>query len=286
MVAIPEGLPLAVSIAMALSINSLKKDKILIKNLESVQTCAMLHDICVGKTGTLTEANMSVAKYQICDQIQTFDNDSENDPDYFNTRLEIHEDMKTIIRECIISNTDVRIETNDDEVKYEPKGQALEVGLVQFLIDNEEDVPSMFIQRNQTAVKVLQLPFDQRYKRKVVVRHVEGDSELVRVYVKGAPEYVIPICTQSLDYQVQPIEFTENHYASILGHVVSNEMASSGLKTLSYAFKELRIGDLEALMQTYNPESEEFRNELESDLIYVCTFGLNDPLRDNVAEAI
>jgi len=63
-------------------------------------------------------------------------------------------------------------------------------------------------------------------------------------------------------------------------------MASSGLKTLSYAFKELRIGDLEALMQTYNPESEEFRNELESDLIYVCTFGLNDPLRDNVEEAI
>ena len=36
MVAIPEGLPLAVSIAMALSINSLKKDNILIKNLESV----------------------------------------------------------------------------------------------------------------------------------------------------------------------------------------------------------------------------------------------------------
>ena len=286
MVAIPEGLPLAVSIAMALSINNLKKDKILIKNIESVQTCAMLHDICVGKTGTLTEAKMSVAKYQICDQIQTFENDSENDPDYFNTRLEIHEDMKTIIRECIISNTDVRIETNDVEVKYEPKGQAIEVGLVQFMIENEEDVPNMFIQRNQGAVKVLQLPFDQNYKRKVVVRHVEGDSELVRVYVKGAPEYVIPICTQTLDYQVQPIEFTENHYGSILGHVVSNEMAASGLKVLSYAFKELRIGDLEALMQTYNPESEEFRNELESDLIYVCTFGLNDPLRLNVEDAI
>lgn len=286
MVAIPEGLPLAVSIAMALSINNLKKDKILIKNIESVQTCAMLHDICVGKTGTLTEANMSVEKYQICDQIQTFENDSENDPDYFNTRLEIHEDMKTIIRECIISNTDVRIETNDVEVKYVPKGQALEVGLIQFLIDNEEDIPNMFIQRNQGAVKVIQLPFDQNYKRKVVVRHVEGDSELVRVYVKGAPEYVIPICTQTLDYQVQPIEFTENHYGSILGHVVSNEMAASGLKVLSYAFKELRIGDLEALMQTYNPESEEFRNELESDLIYVCTFGLNDPLRLNVEDAI
>ena len=62
-VAIPEGLPLAVSIAMALSINSLKKDEILIKNLESVQTCAMLHDVCVGKTGTLTKGKMSVVKF-------------------------------------------------------------------------------------------------------------------------------------------------------------------------------------------------------------------------------
>lgn len=54
-VAIPEGLPLAVSIAMALSVDNLKNDNILIKNLEAVQTCAMLHDICVSKTGTLTK---------------------------------------------------------------------------------------------------------------------------------------------------------------------------------------------------------------------------------------
>lgn len=67
-VSIPEGLPLAVSIAMALSINSLKKDEILVKNLESVQTCAMLHDLCVGKTGTLTKGKISVASYQLTDQ--------------------------------------------------------------------------------------------------------------------------------------------------------------------------------------------------------------------------
>lgn len=53
-VCIPEGAPLAASIAMALSTSKLKKDKILIKNLEAVQTCSMLHDICIGKTGTIT----------------------------------------------------------------------------------------------------------------------------------------------------------------------------------------------------------------------------------------
>jgi len=66
-VAIPEGLPLAVSIAMALSINKLKNQEILIKNINSIQTCAMLHDICIGKTGIITKGIMNVVKYQICD---------------------------------------------------------------------------------------------------------------------------------------------------------------------------------------------------------------------------
>lgn len=62
-VAIPEGLPLAVSIAMAMSIDRLKKDNLLIKNLESVQKCAMLHDICVGKTGVVTRGDLQVKKF-------------------------------------------------------------------------------------------------------------------------------------------------------------------------------------------------------------------------------
>lgn len=62
-VAIPEGMPLAISIAMAMSVDAMKKDKILIKNIDRVQTCALLHDICVGKTGTLTEGKMHVGNY-------------------------------------------------------------------------------------------------------------------------------------------------------------------------------------------------------------------------------
>lgn len=72
-VAIPEGLPLAVSLAMALSTDKLKKDNILIKNIESIQKCAMVHDICISKTGCLTDADMVVAKYQICNNAQTND---------------------------------------------------------------------------------------------------------------------------------------------------------------------------------------------------------------------
>jgi P-type E1-E2 ATPase len=114
MVAIPEGLPVAVSIAMALSVNNLKKDNILIKNLEAIQTCATLHDICVGKTGTLTTGEMRVSKFHFCDHQKSLYNSK---PDSFNEEESIHSQLKDLIKEAIVSNTDVRIENNDNTLK-------------------------------------------------------------------------------------------------------------------------------------------------------------------------
>jgi P-type E1-E2 ATPase len=126
-VAIPEGLPLAVSIAMALSINSLKKDNILIKNLESVQTCAMLHDICVGKTGTLTKGKMSVSRFQLAKNLLVYD----STPAFFNSSgCDVSEELKELVRESIIANSDVRIEIDNNEYKYVAMGSAIEVGMV------------------------------------------------------------------------------------------------------------------------------------------------------------
>lgn len=164
-VAIPEGLPLAVSIAMALSIENLKKDKILIKNLESIQTCATVHDICVGKTGTLTEGHLKVSRFQLCNQFLVFDNDNISNPKSFKSHNQIDERLKDLIKEAIVSNTDVRIEVsegdqNECDYKYEPKGQALEVGMIEFLMDNDEDVQNIFINRNRATPKIVQLPFD------------------------------------------------------------------------------------------------------------------------------
>jgi P-type E1-E2 ATPase len=72
-VAIPEGMPLAVSLAMALSIDKLKEDSILIKNLEAIQICATLHDVCVGKTGTLTKNEMKVKKMSLLNREDILD---------------------------------------------------------------------------------------------------------------------------------------------------------------------------------------------------------------------
>lgn len=115
----------------------------------------MLHDICVGKTGTLTQAKISVKSYQITDLKRSIENNTLDYPTFFNTELEIQPELKQIIKECVISNTDVRIETDNKECTYIPAGQALEVGLIQFLMDNGEDVQNIFVNRNKYAPKVV-----------------------------------------------------------------------------------------------------------------------------------
>lgn len=62
-VAVPEGLPLAVSISMAFSIDTMKRDNLLVKKIEACETMGTITEICTGKTGTLTKNDMSVSAF-------------------------------------------------------------------------------------------------------------------------------------------------------------------------------------------------------------------------------
>ena len=74
--------------------------------------------------------------------------------------------------------------------------------MIQFLFDNEEEIPNIFINRNKYTPKIVQLPFEQNLKRKIVIREINGNPQFVRVYVKVAPEFIIPMCTKTLDKNV------------------------------------------------------------------------------------
>ena len=187
--------------------------------------------------------------------------------------------MKGLLKESIISNTDVRMVPNEEELKYEPEGQELEVGLIRFLIENEEDIRNQFIARNLNAPKIVHIPFDQEKKRKVVVRRVADDQTQARIYVKGAPEYVINLCSDTYDFHANPTELDDDEKFRILSDIVTDQMAATGLKVLSYAFKQVPYDDIIDMMRNNDIESQEFRDLLEQDLIYLGTFGMEDPIR-------
>lgn len=123
--------------------------------------------------------------------------------------------------------------------------------------------------------------------RKVVVRRVANDETQVRIYVKGAPEYVVPLCTETFDQHMQQKkDFDQSDLEKVLLDVVSGQMARDGLKPLSYAYKDITLDDLIMLRNQYDPESYDFRSQLEQDLTYLGTFGLEDPLRPEVTNSI
>ena len=63
-------------------------------------------------------------------------------------------------------------------------------------------------------------------------------------------------------------------------------MGIVGLKPFTYAFKQIKVETLNQLSQEYPVESPEYREQLEKDLIYVCTFGLDDELRPEVPQNV
>ena len=62
-VAVPEGLPLSISIAMAFSVDTLKKEELLIKKLEGAENMGSITEICTGKTATITQNVMNVTAF-------------------------------------------------------------------------------------------------------------------------------------------------------------------------------------------------------------------------------
>lgn len=72
-VCIPEGMPLVISMAMAFSVDSLKKENLLIKNLDALETSGQLIDILTGKTATLTTGDMEVARIHLANNTHDAD---------------------------------------------------------------------------------------------------------------------------------------------------------------------------------------------------------------------
>ena len=57
-----------------------------------------------------------------------------------------------------------------------------------------------------------------------------------------------------------------------------------GLKVLSFGFKDISLVALNTLMHEHDSESHEFREAIESELVYLCTFALEDPIRGHILE--
>mmetsp|Transcript_13741 Transcript_13741/g.9718 ORF Transcript_13741/g.9718 Transcript_13741/m.9718 type:complete len:335 (+) Transcript_13741:790-1794(+) len=233
-VSVPEGLPLAISLALAFSIDRLMKDNLLIADLVALENSGCLTDVCTGKTCTLTEGNMTVGTLYAGLADQSTDDQ------------QLNHTLSEIINRSIILNTEARMEIDDLEHKYKPQGNAVEVGLLRYLIHNDKPVHELLQQRESQDVLKLYIPFSPIRKRMVVA--YKNQDDIVRVVVKGAPEYVAPMCNQQLDSNGIEAGFD---YQDLLDNKI-NEIGAKGEKPIVLAYRDFYLQDFDALFENNN----------------------------------
>jgi magnesium-transporting ATPase (P-type) len=114
------------------------------------------------------------------------------------TTCGLNSNIINVISDCIIYNCDSRVEMSDDG-KYVPAGNGTEVALLKFLQENNMPIQDLLSKRERAGILETHIPFGPIRKRQLVVIRPSPKDQYVRVVVKGAPEYVMPMCNSILN---------------------------------------------------------------------------------------
>ncbi|KAF7828621.1 calcium-transporting ATPase 2, plasma membrane-type-like [Senna tora] len=205
-VAVPEGLPLAVTLSLAFAMKKMMNDKALVRNLAACETMGSATTICSDKTGTLTTNRMTVVKTCIC--------------------------MNS--KESIFTNTGGEVVVNE-KGKREILGTPTETAILEFGLSLGGD-----FQTEKQACKLVKVePFNSTKKRMGVVLELPEGKGL-RAHTKGASEIILAACDKVMNSkgEVVPLdEESRNHLTATI-----NQFASEALRTLCLAYMDLEKG--------------------------------------------
>ncbi|RHY90194.1 hypothetical protein DYB26_009733 [Aphanomyces astaci] len=262
-VAIPEGLPLAVTIALAFSVKKMLEDNNLVRHLSACETMGSATTICSDKTGTLTTNRMTVVHCYM----------SGNEYESFPTlQLQMSPTTKAILCDSICFNSTAEI-LPPKQVGAQPEhtGNKTECALLQFVADLGEHYADV---RKASHICHM-LTFSSAKKRMSVV--VPLTASKCRIFTKGASEIVLELCTSQLNLDGTTSAFGAAERNAVKDNIIE-KYASQAYRTLSLAYR-----DVDASPEVVKNWSDE---EIETDLTCICIVGIEDPVRDEVPESI
>ncbi|KAJ1272648.1 hypothetical protein BS78_06G219400 [Paspalum vaginatum] len=261
-VAVPEGLPLAVTLTLAFSMRKMMRDKALVRRLSACETMGSATTICSDKTGTLTLNQMSVVEAY-------FGGKKMDSPD--NAQM-LSSDVSSLIVEGIAQNTSGSIfepeGSQEPEVTGSPTEKAiLSWGLKLGMKFNE-------IRSKSSILHVF--PFNSEKKRGGVAVHLGGPE--VHIHWKGAAEIILDSCTSWLDSDGSKQSMTPEKVAEFKKFI--EDMAAGSLRCVAFAYRTYGIDDV---------PNEDQRAEWklpEDNLIMLGIVGIKDPCRPGVRDSV
>jgi len=275
--AIPEGLPAIVTVALAIGVQRMIRRNAIVRKLPAVETLGCATYICSDKTGTLTQNEMTVRQVY-CDGETYFVTGEGYEPKgelQLNGKpvnLKSSKALELLAKTCALcSNTDLQKQKDNSPFKKKGSGKNWSIigdpteGALVVLAAKAGIWPS----ESRLGKRLLEIPFDSERKRMSVL--YEEDNNKRMLYIKGAPDVVLNLCSHVLlKDRIVPL----NHELKEQILQQNAQMGERALRVLGMAYRELAsVTDLA-------------ENELEQNLTFLGLAGMIDPPRQSAIKAI
>ncbi|KAJ4286014.1 plasma membrane calcium [Collariella sp. IMI 366227] len=297
-VAVPEGLPLAVTLALAFATTRMMRDNNLVRVLKACETMGNATTVCSDKTGTLTQNKMTVVATTLGKSISFGGTESplDEDPKEKIPRCEdipipnvpIDEFVKTIspaTKRLLIESNAVNSTAFEGDVEGEKTfiGSKTEVALLTLCRDHLGAGPIQEERANSNIVQVV--PFDSAVKyMATIVKLPQGGF---RAYVKGASEILLAKCTSVLadptSDEISAVPMTDDDRTAFSQTITS--YAAQTLRTIGSSYRDFEAWPPQELAGDAELTATIF-DKVHKDMTLVGIYGIKDPLRPTVKDAL
>ena len=252
-VAVPEGLPMSVTLSLALNMRRMLSTNNLVRKMHACETMGAITVICTDKTGTLTQNLMQVYE-----------------PSFYGLKNggEVGEDdISKLVVEGISTNSTAFLEEIAEGEKPKGVGNPTEVALLLWLNSRNRD----YLELRENAPVVDQLTFstERKFMATLVKSPLMGKKVL---YVKGAPEIVLGKCKDVIldGKRVDAVEYRSTVEKQLLGY------QNMAMRTLGFAFKIVEDTDTRDCVELV----------ADHDLLFLGVVAISDPIRQDVPAAV
>ena len=265
-VAIPEGLPLAITLGLAFAMRKMMADQNLVRRLEACETMGSATQLNADKTGTLTQNRMTVTDAYLGGT--QYDSVPPKD---------ISDEFAALLAESVCVNSDANLAHNENGT-IDHIGSKTECALLQMVEDlrtaGKGNLPAStnfaYVAGREKHEVAQRYHFTSARKRMSTAVPMNGG---VRLHVKGASEMVVKLCTKMMQTDGSVTDFSADDLAAAEKAITA--MASTGLRTLCIAYV-----DLDTAPGALGEEPP------EANLTLLGVAGIKDPIRPETAEAV
>ncbi|NEW82108.1 MAG: calcium-translocating P-type ATPase, PMCA-type [Mariniphaga sp.] len=250
-VAVPEGLPMSVTLSLALSMRKMLQANNLVRKMHACETIGATTVICTDKTGTLTQNRMQVANtnfFGLKDQLMVGD------------------ELSNLIKEGIAVNSTAYLDFSDN-ITIKTLGNPTEAALLLWLNASKIN----YLELREDAIITEQLTFSTERKFMATIVNSPLLNKKV-LYVKGAPEIVLSKCNNVLYEGVhKPVIAVKASIEELL-----LQYQNQAMRTLGFAYEII------------DDEKPRFLNGnlANTNLTYLGVVAISDPVREDVPEAV